>query len=37
MGTAGFADVSLDIDPPLHAPNGTTYGVLLNSIGFEER
>jgi hypothetical protein len=31
----GPVDVSIEIDPPWHASDGVTYGVMLNAIGFE--
>ena len=31
----GPVDVSIEIDPPWHASDGLTYGVMLNSVGFE--
>jgi len=31
----GPVDVSIEIDPPWHASDGMSYGVMLNSIGFE--
>jgi hypothetical protein len=33
----GRIDISLDVDPPWRFPDGTTYGILLHSIGFEKR
>ena len=33
----GVIDVSLDVDRGWRSSDGTTYGILLNSIGFEER
>ena len=37
IATPGRVDVSIDVEPGWHSPDGTTYGILLNSIGFEER
>lgn len=33
----GPVDISIDISPPWHSPDGTTYGTFLNSVGFEKR
>ena len=33
----GPVEISLDIDPPWHHPDGNTYGILLNAIGFVRR
>ncbi len=33
----GPVDISLDIDPAWRTPDGTVYGLLLHSIGFERR
>ena len=33
----GSIDVSLDISPPWRGPGGNLYGILLNTVGFEER
>jgi hypothetical protein len=33
----GLVEISIDISPPWHSPDGTTYGTFLNSVGFEKR
>jgi|SRR5579871_5171990 len=33
----GPVGIALDVDPPWRVPDGTVYGLYLNSIGFERR
>ena len=37
IAVAGPIDISLDINPPWRLPDGTVYGLFLNSIGFARR
>ena len=33
----GPVEIRIDVSPPWHAPDGMTYGMFLNSVGFEKR